>query len=75
MYIENEEIGNIVWELEFYSKELVKYFRAIQPKNWYDPLLDDLYCYTLCFEEDIQDIKQYIFELESQLYSLKNEQN
>jgi hypothetical protein len=64
----NKEIEIIIDDMLFHTKKILKFLEKVNPKEYYDAYLDDLFCYALCTKEDIQTIKQYIFELETKLY-------
>lgn len=67
----DDDIKFILEDMLLHTKEILKFLRKLENEK-YNPLLDDLICYALGNEEDIQNIKHYIYELEIQLYSLLN---
>lgn len=65
----DEEIKIIINDMLFHTSEILKFLRSIKTRK-YNAYLDDLICYALCTEEDIQTIEHYIYELEIKLYYL-----
>lgn len=63
----NEEIKLILNDMLFHTKETLKFLRHIE-KGTYNAYLDDLITYTLCTEEDIKTIENYILKLEIEKY-------
>lgn len=68
----DEEIKLIIYDLIFQSKELLKYLKSLETGK-YNAYLDDIIHYAEGFEEDLQNIKHYILELEIKLWNLKEE--
>lgn len=68
----DEEIEQIINNLIFESNELLKYLRSLETGK-YNAYLDDIIFYALGFEEDLQTIQHYVYELEIKLWKLKEE--
>lgn len=70
----DEEIKIIIADILFHTREMLKFLKSIKTGK-YNAYLDDLINYTLCTEEDIQNIEHYIYELEIKLYDLLGGEN
>lgn len=68
----DEDIERIINNLIFESNELLKYLRSLETGK-YNAYLDDIIFYALGFEEDLQTIQHYVYELEVKLWELKEE--
>lgn len=66
------EIELILNDMYFHTKEILKYLRKSK-RDEYDFYMDDLISYALSTLEDVKTIKNYMHNLEINLYFKEND--